>query len=254
NGRAARWNDRILEAIDDSTDVVALPHVHWTDGTRFDLVAISDRARDVDAALVIDGTQSVGALAFNVRQVRPDALICAGYKWLHGPYALGVAYLDERHHGGSPLEENWIGRLGSEQFSRLVNYEDRYQPGAVRFDVGERSNFILVPMLAAALELVLEWGPNDLQTYCEHLCRPLVERARELGYEIEPPQGRGHHLFGLRRADGIDQERLRQELARKNVSVSVRGTAVRVAPHVYNDDRDVDALIDALEAASRAYT
>ncbi len=249
DGRAARWNERILQTIDERTAVVALPHVHWTDGTKFDLERIAPRAREVGAALVIDGTQSVGALPFDVQHIQPDALICAGYKWLLGPYAIGVAYIAAQHHGGIPLEENWIGRRRSEEFSRLVEYEDRYQPGAARFDVGERSNFILTPMLAAALELVLEWEPAGIQAYCQELTAPLIERANELGFRIEPPSGRGHHLFGLRSTAGANPDELREALARCNVSVSVRGNAVRVAPHVYNDDHDVQALLDALAAA-----
>ncbi len=248
--RAARWNERIVDAIDRRTSVVALPHVHWTDGTRFNLEDISERIRDVDAALVIDGTQSVGALPFDVRRIQPDAIICAGYKWLLGPYGIGMAYFAERHHGGTPLEENWITRLHSEEFSGLVTYEDRYQPGAVRFDVGERSNFILLPMMAAALELVLQWSPAAIQSYAEALTRPLIDRARELGFQIEPAPGRGHHLFGVRTGDGADPDRLREALARRHVSVSVRGNAVRVSPHVYNDDQDVEALLAALEAAA----
>lgn len=251
-GRAADWNEQILEAIDRQTAVVAMPNVHWTDGTRFDLVEISARAREVGAALVVDGTQSVGALPFDVRDVQPDALICAGYKWLLGPYAIGLAYFSERHHGGRPLEENWIARRHSERFSGLVAYEDRYQPGAVRYDVGERSNFILLPMMAAALALVLHWGPPSIQSYCEALMRPLIDEAEELGFQIETPTGRGHHLMGLRVSDGTDLERLRLALAQHNVSLSMRGSAVRISPHVYNDEQDVEALIDALHAAATA--
>lgn len=249
--RAARWNERLLDAVEPNTAVVAVPHVHWTDGTKFDLESVSARVRDVGAALVIDGTQSVGALAFDVRRIQPDALICAGYKWLLGPYALGVAYYAEKHHGGRALEENWIGRMRSEEFSRLIEYEDRYQPGAIRFDVGERSNFILVPMLAAALEIVLDWGPESIQDYCRRLTEPLIEHAAELGLRMEEPSGRGHHLFGLRTSGDMDPDRLRKTLEKRRVSVSVRGSAVRVSPHVYNDDQDVQALIDALDAAVR---
>jgi selenocysteine lyase/cysteine desulfurase len=66
-------------------------HVHWSDGSRFDPAEIGARARAVGAALIIDGTQSVGALPFDVRALFPDALICAGYKWLMGPYGIGLA-------------------------------------------------------------------------------------------------------------------------------------------------------------------
>lgn len=252
--RSAAWNARILETIDAQTAVVALPHVHWTDGTRFDLEAISDRARAVGAALVVDGTQSVGALPFDVGSIRPDALICAGYKWLLGPYSIGVAYFDPRHHEGVPLEENWIARRHSEEFSRLVAYEDDYQPGAVRYDVGERSNFVLVPMMAAALELVLEWGPENIQEYCGRLTRELLEGAQELGYQIEGEDGRAAHLFGIRMPEAVEAEQLRSELDHRNVSVSIRGSAVRISPHVYNDEQDVAALLDALHTVARVAT
>ncbi len=252
--RSAAWNARILESIDGQTAVVALPHVQWTDGTLFDLEAISDRARTVGAALVVDGTQSVGALPFDVGRIRPDALVCAGYKWLLGPYSIGVAYFDPRHHEGVPLEENWITRRHSEEFSRLVAYEDDYQPGAVRYDVGERSNFILVPMMAAALELVLEWGAENIQEYSRHLTQELLERAQEMGYRIEGEDGRAAHLFGIRMPEAVEAERLRTELDHRNVSVSIRGSAVRVSPHVYNDEQDVAVLLDALDTAARVAT
>jgi selenocysteine lyase/cysteine desulfurase len=98
------WSQRILEAIDDDTAVVTLGHVHWTDGTLFDLRAIGERAREVGAAFVVDGTQSVGALPFDVAEVRPDALICAAYKWLLGPYSVALGYFGPRYDDGVPLE------------------------------------------------------------------------------------------------------------------------------------------------------
>lgn len=168
-GRGEGWTARILEAIDPSTAAVALGHVHWTDGTRFDLLRIGERTRECGAAFIVDGTQSVGALPFDVQEVRPDALICAAYKWLLGPYSIGVAYFGPRFDEGTPLEETWIARRDSEDFAGLVDYRDDYQPGAVRYDVGERSNFILVPMLAAALRLLDGWRAHDIQAYCHDL-------------------------------------------------------------------------------------
>lgn len=248
--RSASWNERILDAIGASTAVVALANVHWADGTRFDLEAIGERAREVGAAFVVDGTQSVGALPLDVRTVKPDALICAGYKWLFGPYAIGMAYFSDRLQRGVPLEENWIARRNSEAFSGLVDYEEEYQPGAIRFDVGERSNFILVPMMAAALDYVLEWTPDAVQEYCKNLTDDLVNDARDMGYQIEQENGRGYHLFGIRLPSSVEPERLRKELALRQVSVSVRGGSIRISPHVYNQPKDVDALREALAAAA----
>lgn len=246
-GRGRGWNARVLEAIDGSTAIVAIGHVHWTDGTRFDLEAIGARAREVGAALVVDGTQSVGALPFDVARIQPDALIVATYKWLMGPYSLGFAYLGPRFDRGEPLEETWIGRAGSENFKELVHYRDDYQPGALRYDVGERTNFALMPMAITALEEVLERQPARVQEYCAALTAPLFERVRALGYTVEDPAWRGAHLFGLRAPAGTDITAIGERLRARKVFVSLRGSAIRVAPHVYNDAADIEALAAALE-------
>lgn len=246
DGRGRGWNTRVLEAIDARTAIVALGHVHWTDGTKFDLEAIGTRAREMGAALVIDGTQSVGALPFDVAAIQPDALICATYKWLMGPYSLGFAYLGPRFDDGEPLEETWIGRAGSENFKDLVNYRDDYQPGAVRYDVGERTNFALMPMAIAALEQVLDWQPTRIQEYCAALTGDLMARVGALGYRVEDAAYRGAHLFGLRAPAGTDITAIGDRLRQRQVHVSLRGSAIRVSPHVYNDARDVDALVAAL--------
>ena len=251
-GAGAAWTERVLEAMDAATAVVAMPQVHWTDGTRFDLLRIGARARELGAALVIDGTQSVGALPFDVQAIQPDALVCAGYKWLLAPYATGVAWYGPRYDGGIPLEETWIAREGSEDFRSLVHYRDAYQPGAARYDAGGSPNFILVPMLAAALEQVLAWTPDAIQAYCAELTRELLEEAAALGFGVEEEAWRAAHLFGLRMPAGVDLASAQALLTERRISVSLRGNAMRVSPHVYNDERDVAALREALRAIAGA--
>ena len=247
--RGQRWNERILEAIDESTTVVSIGSVHWTDGTRFDLEAIGARAREVGAAYLVDGTQSIGALPFDLNRVQPDAVIVAAYKWLMGPYSIGCAYYGPRFDGGEPLEETWIARRGSEDFAGLVDYQDQYQPGAIRFDVGERSNFTLMPMLNEALEMVLKWTPEAIQEYVIALTEPLFAKALDLGYAIEDEPYRSGHLFGLRVPESVSIEAIKARCAERRVSVSQRGTSIRVSPHVYNTPADIDALLDAITVA-----
>lgn len=248
-GRGEAWNETLLESIDAATAVVAVPHVHWTDGTRFDLVEIGRRCREVGAALVVDATQSVGALPFDVQEIRPDALIVATYKWLLGPYSYGLAYFGPRLDGGVPLEETWIGREDSEDFQHLVDYRDTYQPGAARYDVSEYSNFILLPMVVASLRLVEEWRPERIQAYCAALTEAPLREAAALGFTVEDRRWRGAHLFGLRMPAGIDLVGLRNALGRRRVVASLRGTALRLAPNVYNDPADLDALLEGLREA-----
>jgi len=249
--RGEAWNAAVLDAIDARTAIVALPQVHWTDGTRFDLVAVGEAARNAGAAFVIDATQSLGAHPFDLRAIRADAVLCAAYKWLLGPYAIGLAWYGPRYSDGEPLEETWIARAGSEDFRQLVHYRDDYQPGAARFDVGEWSNFILLPMLVAALEQVAEWGPDRIQAYCTRLTRTPLEEARALGFVVEDAEWRGSHLFGLRAPAGLDPVALQASLDRRGVSISLRGSAMRVSPNVYNDASDMNALLEVLREAAR---
>lgn len=249
--RGQAWNEALLEAIDASTSVVAVPHYHWMDGTRLDLEAVARRAHEVGAALIIDGTQSVGAAPFDLSTVRPDALVCAGYKWLLGPYSLGLAWYGSRFDDGVPLEETWTARPESHDFRRVGEYRDDYRPGAVRYDVGERSNFILVPMQLAAIQRILDWSPEAIQEYCRSItCGPLTE-VSSLGVSVDDEAWRGSHLFGLRLPQAIDPARLGPELEARSIFVSLRGSAVRVAPHLYNGEEDMYALVEALRSILR---
>lgn len=246
--RGRLWNELILESINTKTKAVAIGHVHWADGTRFDLEAIRKRTRDVGALLIIDGTQSVGAMPFDVQMIQPDALICAGYKWLLGPYSIGLAYYGEFFDNGKPIEENWINRSASEDFAGLVNYKDTYQPGALRYEVGEHSNFILVPMLLKAIQQINNWKPERIQDYCCQLSTPAIESLTEVGYRIEDADWRGGHLFGIRLPNGVAMEKVKQALQKNKVFVSYRGSAIRVAPNVYNTAADLQKLTSVLTA------
>ena len=248
--RGAVWNQRLLEAMGPRTRIVALGHVHWADGTLFDLEALAARARDVGALVIVDGTQSIGALPFPMDAVRPDAVITAGYKWLLGPYSLALGWFGPAFDDGVPLEESWIAREGSRDFGGLVNYRDSYDPGAVRFDVGERSNFILLPMMLEALELLHGWGgPAAVQAHALGLTHPFVERMRDAGFEVEEEAAQASHLFGLRLPRTASVEAVSRSLAARRVVVSVRGGALRISPHLYNDEGDLRALEEALKEA-----
>ena len=244
--RARGWNEALLNAIDERTAVVTVPPFHWTDGSRFDLEAVGGRARAAGAAFIVDGTQAVGAVPFDCARVAPDALVCAGYKWLTGPYSVGVAYFGPAFDGGVPLEENWITRRGSDDFANLANGPDEYRPGAIRYDVGERSNFVLLPMLDEALAQVLEWGPAAVEAHTRELTDGAAAALRDLGCGIEEDAWRAPHLLGVRLPPGLEPAALAGELRRRQVSVSVRGRGLRVAPHLYNDAGDMAALVEVV--------
>ncbi|MFH0756405.1 MAG: aminotransferase class V-fold PLP-dependent enzyme [Bacteroidota bacterium] len=244
--KASHWNERILEAIGKDTAFVVMASVHWMNGTRFDLEQIGNRCREVGARLIVDGSQSVGALPMDVRKFHIDALICAAYKWLMGPYSTALSFIHEDFNDGVPLEESWMTRPGSERFDRLTNYVEGYKAGAIRYDVGQSSNFILVPMLGEALRQLLEWGVSDIQEYSRVLSEPLIRFFRERGSRVEDEAYRAHHLMGLPLPPGTNGEQLVSELQSRNVFVSLRGSNIRISVNVFNTREDIHELIDSL--------
>ena len=241
------WTSALLSFIDRSTGIVAVPHCHWTDGGLIDLEAIGAACRRVGAVLCVDATQSVGALPLDVKRVDPDFLAVASYKWLLGPYSLGFLYVAPRWQGGRPIEHNWIAREDSENFAGLVNYSGEFQAGARRFDVGERSNFALMPVAQASLKLLSEWTvPRIFQTL-QLRTAAIAERAYgEFGISSVPAHRRAGHYLGLRFSGGIPSD-LPMRLAAADVYVSVRGQAMRVTPHVWNTDEDIEKLFAVLK-------
>ena len=238
----------VLDSVDERTAVVALPHCHWADGALLDLETIGRRCRELGAGLVLDVTQSAGVMPLDVKRIQPDFLVAACYKWLLGPYSIGFLYVAPHRQGGKPIEFNWRARLGSENFSGLVNYEDSYLPGAHRFDVGECANFQTMPAVIAALRQIRDWGVPEIAKTLAARNAGIAERAAALGLESLGTERRAGHFLGLRFPREIP-DGLLGELRQAGVYVSVRGDSLRITPHLYNDDADVDRLMHALERA-----
>jgi selenocysteine lyase/cysteine desulfurase len=240
------WTSAVLRYLDENVAVVSVPNCHWTDGSLVDLARVGERARQVGAALVVDAIQSLGAHPLDVAEVGPDFLVASAYKWLLGPYGVGFMHISEEYREGAPIEHNWINRRGSEDFSGLVAYEDAFQPGARRYDVGERSNFVLLPMANEALRQILDWGVENVSETIGELTDLIEEQARERNIEAIPAKSRARHMVGLRLGSAVPED-LAARLARERVFVSVRGESVRVSPHLYNTERDVRRLFEVIE-------
>ncbi|MZR32135.1 aminotransferase class V-fold PLP-dependent enzyme [Sneathiella litorea] len=240
------WTSAVLKAIDDKVAIAALPHNHWTDGALLDLEAIGARLRAQGAKLVLDVTQSLGAMPLDLEKIKPDFMIAAAYKWLLGPYSLGFMYVAPEHQGGDPLEYNWLNRKGSEDFAGLVEYVDTYQQGARRFDMGERANFALMPIAVAALEQLLDWGIANIQETLTQKTRNIAARCADLGLTSLPDDIRAGHFLGLRRDGGLPKDIL-ERLRTEDIHVSVRGSSMRITPHLFNNEADSDKLLAALK-------
>ena len=239
------WADAILRAVDERVAIASVPNVHWSDGAYVDLARVSAALHAVGSAFVIDASQSLGVMPLDLATLRPDAVVAVGYKWLLGPYGLGYLYVDPRHHDGTPIEENWALRSGADDFARLVGYSDEYMPGARRYDVGERSNFQLVPMSLAAVEQVAAWGPARIGATLRERTREIARAAAALGLAVPAEDARGPHILGIE----FPPERIgrvMESLQSARVFASQRGSSLRIAPHLHNNDRDVERLAAAL--------
>lgn len=243
---ATTLTDAIVSAVDRRTAVVAVSNCHWTNGTLINLARIGAAARRHQAALVVDGSQSLGAYPFDVAEVQPDFLVTVGYKWLLGPYGLGYMYVAERWHAnGTPLEESWLNRQGAENFAKLAEYTTEYQPGAQRFNQGESAQFYLLPMAIAALTQIAQWSPARIQQQLSEWTGELSSRAPALGLDCLEPAQRVGHMIGLTARDALPPD-LFSALAARNVYVGARGNYIRVSPHLHSTAADLERLVGTL--------
>lgn len=245
------WTDAVLAALDETVEIVSVPNVHWTDGALIDLEGVAVRTHELGARLVIDGSQSIGAMPLDVSVLRPDFVVTVGYKWLLGPFGVAYLYVAEEHRGGQPIEENWILRAGSGDFTRLVDYRDEYEPGARRFDVGQRTQFELIPMAIAALGQLTEWQVPRVGAALARLTDGMARRADELGLGPLASDQRGPHILGVGLPADV-RERILPALAETGCFAAVRSGSLRISPHLHVSDDDVERLFSALGAVTGA--
>ena len=239
-----QWNEDILSAIDKKTKVVSMGIVHWADGTLFDMKKIREKTRENNALLIIDGTQSIGSMPFDVDDIQPDALVCAGYKWLMGPYGSGLSYFGEFFDEGEPIEESWINRKGSEDFSNLINYQHEYAKFAKRYSVGQQSNFINVDMLNQGIKQINKWGVDNVYDYIKSISSKYFDMLDRSKVWYEEEDYRAGHLFGLKPKKNL--KKILKKIREKNIYISLRGDVIRVSPSVYNTEKDILKLFECV--------
>ena len=241
------WTRDLLSAIDKDTAIVAIAQTHWASGATINLKLIRQALDKIGGALVLDLTQSLGAQPFNALEIRPDFAVAATYKWMMGPYTLGFLYVDPKWHDLEPLEHNWMNRAGSEDFTGLTNYQEAFQSGARRFDMGEKSNPAQLMGASAAMRQILDWGVENIAQTLRVKTDYIVDELS--GNQITPlsDELRAPHYLGLRFSGGVPTS-LAASLASDNIFISVRGPAMRVTPHLYSTQKDISRLIMALKS------
>ena len=242
------WTGAMVARISENTAIVTVPNCHWTDGSLIDLVQVSQRARAVGAALVVDVTQSAGAGHIDMAEIQPDFLVSAGYKWLLSPYSQSFLYVSPKYWDGTPLELSPFNRAGSEDYS-VTKYLDEFRPGARRFDMGERSDFVNVPMANTALRQILDWGVDNIAETLAGLTGQIEKNLAGSRFIPVPANRRMSHIIGLRVTQEAGAESLGEladRLAAQKILVSVRGQNLRISPYLYNTPEEIELFTNTL--------
>jgi selenocysteine lyase/cysteine desulfurase len=239
------WSGALIARIERGVRAVVVPHCHWSHGARLDLAAIGRRCREYGVFLAIDATQSLGAMPLDIDTIDPDFLVAAGYKWLLAPYGFSLLYVAARWHGARPLEESWLARQGARDFAALADYSPHYQPGARRFDMGEKCIPTLLPGAIAALQQIREWGVEAISHRLAHINRHIAATLQQAGCELLPEAQRAPHILGIKLPAHSPADLL-GKLTRKGIYISRRGDHLRIAPHLHIDARDISRLETAL--------
>jgi selenocysteine lyase/cysteine desulfurase len=247
------WTEALLEAIrnhGDKIEVATLEGHHWASAELVDLDAVIAPLRDIGAKVVLDLTQSIGAYPTDIGRLAPDFMVAAGYKWQFCPYGVGFLYVDDYYFDGAPIEEAWMDRDGAEDFSRLADFTDSYQPGARRFDMSEKSSFSNIAGALAALQTLEEWGITTISETLSAINARIAKILSGYGFETMATDARAPHFQGARLpASATDPRILAERLIANNVYASVRGDYLRVAPHLYTDDIDLARFGEVLSSA-----
>lgn len=243
--KSGSWTDSIVNNINEKIKVVAISSCHWTNGAYIDLLAIRKACDKYNAALIIDTTQTLGAMPFSIDEIRPDFMVAAGYKWLLCPYGFSVFYVDKKWRNERPLEETWIARENAQDFANLVNYSDRYMDGSRRFEVGEKCTPTILPGAIAALEQIKAWGIDKIADSILNINRKIETNLVQLGFQLPDDSQRCPHILGVIVPDNFTGN-IVNELKERKIFISQRGISLRFAPHLYINDNDIERLNKAI--------
>lgn len=247
------WTAAVLAAIERPgaapVAVASISSVHWSDGGAIDLPPVAAALRRQGAAFVVDATHAVGVMPVDVRALDPDFLVFPTYKWVLGPYGRAFVYVARRHQDGVPLEQTAGGRraINSERAPYLR--DTAYVANAHRFDMGERDHFITLEMAAMGMELVANWGSAAILERLSHLTAALEDGLRNSAAHLPETRVRAPHILSLSFPQGMP-DGLVARLTAEQVHAAPRLGRLRISPHVYNDEADVDRFVSAFRRAT----
>jgi cysteine desulfurase/selenocysteine lyase len=245
--------DDLITALTPKTKLMSVSMVRFDDGVMLDGKKLAEACHEHGALLLLDVSQSCGAIPLNVRELGADFLVCAGYKWLLGPYGAGFFWMKHELLAQiRPAPFNWMALPGSNNFAKLNFADPKPEHSAKRWDAPEWAshfNFNLVGV-DASLEFVLRMGPATVQQHNRRLIEFMFERLpKDRCIPASPLDAAHRGPYGCFKARTPEKTvELYQKLRAEHVIVSLREGNIRVSPHLYNTERDIDRLISVVTA------
>jgi cysteine desulfurase/selenocysteine lyase len=243
--------DDFIAHIGPHTRLVSTSLVRFDDGVRLDAAKIARACHDASALLLLDAAQCVGAMPIDVRALGADFLAASGYKWLLSPYGTGFFWargelIDQMRVG--PFY--WMALEDAAQFHTLSTGVYKLAKGARRWDSPETASFTNLAAMDASLVLLLRVGVEEVWEHTSRLTAMLIERLPRDRYVLASPasaDARGTYLCVAARKPEMTAQ-VFERLRAAQVFVSLREGALRISPHLYNSERDIDRLLTVLTA------
>jgi selenocysteine lyase/cysteine desulfurase len=242
--------DDMEKAVDDKTVAAAISHVEYSNGFRHNLRVLSEIVHEHGAYLIVDAIQSVGTMPIDVKRDDVDFLMASCYKWLLSPP--GAAYLFVKDELIEKFEPPFVGWASVDQqvFDTVDPWDIwnlSFSKTASRFQIGTSSIISLVGA-TVAMKMLLDFGTENIQRRIKKLTDYLISSVEDLGLKLQTPQEKpcrsGIVNFKINRP-----KKLAERLNKKGIVVSARSNGIRVAPHYYNTEEEVDRLMEEVVKA-----
>ena len=235
----------IIDLIDKNTSVVCISHVEYSNGQVFDLDLLSNAAKKHNALLIIDATQSAGAIPIDVKKTPIDAIVCGAYKWLCGPF--GAAFMYVTPELSKKLEPGLVGFRSHKNMWELDASRVDYPNSAEKFEFSTMA-FGCALGLAKSIQYLAHIGVEDIYKYNRALADTLVDNLRSKSAVITSPDNKGRSSIVTAYFKKKDSNKIVEQLKKRKVYVSKRGKSIRFSPHLYNTIDDIENAIEQIDS------
>lgn len=240
-----------IAALTPKTRLVSASLVRFDNAVLLDAAKLAAACHAQGTLLLLDASQCCGGIPMDVTKLGADFIVCAGYKWLLSPYGTGFLWAkNEQVARMRPGPFYWMALNGADDFASLVFTDPKPANGARRWDSAETASYFNLAGMDASLQFVLNLKPETVLAHNHKLIDLLYERLPKdrcvPASPLDSSQRGPYGCFAARSAEKTAA--LYENLRKENVVVSLREGNIRVSPHVYNTERDIDRLIEVITA------